>query len=58
VIQCAQNQHWARTVVYAITALLNIVFSLVFISCWGYWAQLTVLLCVTVFFSLIVSLCL
>jgi O-antigen/teichoic acid export membrane protein len=37
-IQRAQNQHKARSVVYVITALLNIVFSLVLIPRWGYWA--------------------
>jgi O-antigen/teichoic acid export membrane protein len=37
-IQRAQNQHRARSVVYVITALLNIVFSLVLIPRWGYWA--------------------
>jgi O-antigen/teichoic acid export membrane protein len=37
-IQRAQNQHKTRSVVYVITALLNIVFSLVLIPRWGYWA--------------------
>jgi Na+-driven multidrug efflux pump len=34
-IQRAQNQHKARNVVYVITSLLNIVFSLVLILRWA-----------------------
>jgi O-antigen/teichoic acid export membrane protein len=37
-IQRAQNQHKTRSIVYVITAVLNIVFSLVLIPRWGYWA--------------------